>query len=74
MSVKENSDSESMFVMLFDKEWQSAADDLPTAITPAGLPLARQLYLYEQIREYCRDGTGDLVLPKFTFGKSCPLT
>ena len=29
--------------------------------TPAGLPLARQLYLYEQIREYCRDGTEYLV-------------
>ena len=45
MSVKENSDSESTFVMLFDEEWQPAADELSTAITPAGLPLARQLYL-----------------------------
>ena len=57
MSVKENSDSEGTFVRLFDEEWQPAVDELPTAITPAGFPLARQLYHYEQIREYCRDGT-----------------
>ena len=63
MSVKENSDSESTFVMLFDEEWQPAAHELSTAITPAGLPLARQLNLYEQIREYCRDGTEYLVCP-----------
>ena len=63
MSVKENSDYESTFVMLFDEEWQPAAHELSTAITPAGLPLARQLYLYKQIREYCRDGTEYLVCP-----------
>ena len=64
VSLKEYSDSAStMFVMLFDEEWQPAADELWTALTPAGLPLARQLYLYEQIREYCRDGTEDLVCP-----------
>ena len=51
MSLKEYSDSASMFVMLFDEEWQPAANELPTAITPAWLPLARQLYLYKQIRE-----------------------
>ena len=63
MSVKENSDFESTFVVLFDEEWQPAADELSTPITPAGLPLAGQLYLYEQIREYCRDGTEYLVCP-----------
>ena len=56
MSIKENSDSESTFVVLFDEEWQPAVHELSTAITPDGLPLARQLYLFEQIREYCRDG------------------
>ena len=57
VSVKEYSDSKSMVVMLFDEEWQPAAHELPAAITPAEFPLARQLYLYEQIREYRRDGT-----------------
>ena len=52
-----------MFVMFFDEEWQPAADELLTAITPAGLPLARQLYPYEHIREYCRDGKKYLVCP-----------
>ena len=63
MSIKENSDSESTFVMLFDEEWKPAAHELSTAITPAGLPLARQLNLYEQIREYFRDGTEYFVCP-----------
>ena len=64
VSLKEYSDSAStMFVMRFDEEWQPAADELLTAITPAGLPLAWQLYLYEQIREYCRNGREDLVCP-----------
>ena len=63
VSVNENSDSESTFVMLFDEEWQPAAHALPTVITPAGFPLARQLYIYEQIREYYRDGTKDHVFP-----------
>ena len=64
VSLKEYSDSESTtFMMLLDKEWQPAVDELPTPITPAGLPLARQFYLYDQIREYCRDGTEDLVYP-----------
>ena len=38
-------------------------DELSTAITPAGLHLARQLYHYEQIQEYCRDGIEELVCP-----------
>ena len=57
VSLKEYSDSASTFVMLFDEEWQPAANELRTAITPARFPLARQLYLYEQIR------TEDLVCP-----------
>ena len=39
MSVKENSDSESTFVRLFDEEWKPAVDELPTAITTAGFLL-----------------------------------
>ena len=64
VSIKEYSDSASTtFMMLLDKEWQPAVDELPTPITPVGLPLARQFYLYDQIREYCRDGTEVFVCP-----------
>ena len=63
MSLKEYSDSESTFVILFDEDWQPAMHELLTVITPARLPLARQLYYYEYIREYCRYGTEDLVWP-----------
>ena len=63
--MKEYSDSESTrFPILSGEEWCPATDELPTTITPVGLPLTRQVYLYEQIRDYCRDGTEDLVCPK----------
>ena len=36
----------------------------PQTIPLKGLDLQRQWYLYEQIREFCREGTEDLVAPK----------
>ena len=44
-------------------DWNPTPDKLPSVIPPAGLLLARQSYLYNQIREFCRDGTEDLVCP-----------
>ena len=34
---------------------------LPTIITPTGFNLERQQYLYDEIREFCKEGTEDLV-------------
>lgn len=36
---------------------------VPKLITPEGLDLDRQDYLFNQIREFCRPGTEDLVCP-----------
>ena len=33
-------------------------------ITPAGLSLKRQHYLFKEIRQFCEEGTEDLVAPK----------
>ena len=56
--MKEYSDSPcTTFATLSDIEWCPEADDLPLLINPVDLPLARQMYLYEQIREFCREGT-----------------
>ena len=56
--------SETRFTMLNDDTWSPSTSMLPQTIRPSGLPLARKLYLYRQIRDYCRDGTEDLTCPK----------
>jgi len=40
------------------------SSDKPAAITPDGLSHERKLYLYEKIRQFCSDGTKDLLCPK----------
>lgn len=37
---------------------------MPTIIPPEGLSSQRQWYLYENIREFCKDECKDLVCPK----------
>ena len=38
--------------------------DLPPVIQPFGLSLDRQRYLFDEIREFCMEGTEDLVAPE----------
>ncbi|MCG8625900.1 MAG: hypothetical protein MJE68_28370, partial [Proteobacteria bacterium] len=46
-----------------DRYWRPEGTDLPPVIPPSGLSLERQQYLFEKIREFCREGTKDLVCP-----------
>ena len=46
-----------------DPKWRPEGTDLPPVIPPSGLSLERQQYLFEKIREFCREGTKDLVCP-----------
>ena len=39
---------------------------LPTIVNPQGIRRERAEYLFKEIREFCRDGTEDLVAPKVT--------
>ena len=39
------------------------AGGLPPTISPSGISRERAEYLYKEIREFCRDGTEDLVAP-----------
>ena len=43
--------------------WTPSPVDKPPCITPPGLSLERQQYLFDRIREYCRADTRDLVCP-----------
>ena len=39
---------------------------LPTIVNPQGISQGHAEYLFKEIREFCRDGTEDLVAPKVT--------
>ena len=43
--------------------WSPSPVEKPPSITPAGLPLERQRYLYKRIRKDCRENVQDLVCP-----------
>ena len=43
--------------------WSPSPVDKPPSVLPAGLSLERRRYLYEKIREYCREDVRDLVCP-----------
>ena len=58
-----NSSSSSNFRMLVDRRWTPSPDELPTQIPPVGLSNERKWYLYNQIGEFCREGTENLVCP-----------
>ena len=58
VSMKLYSDSSSSnFRMLVDRRWTPSPDELPAQIPPVGLSNERKWYLYNQIREFCREGT-----------------
>lgn len=65
VTMKKFSDSESIsFKLLSDIAWVPTPYQLPPPILPSGLSSTRQWYLYNQIREFCREGTQDLVCPE----------
>ena len=62
--IKNASDeSETEIDLLKDVSWNPSKDDLPPVINPPGLPLKRQWYLYNKLREFCPDDAKDLVCP-----------
>ena len=60
---------ESSYRIFADQSWTPDSLELPLRITPEGLPAKRQWYLHDQIREFCRDDTKDLVCPLPTVPK-----
>lgn len=63
--VKNRSDdtTERKIKLVKDISWQPSVQSLPDIIAPDGLPLKRQWYLYEKIREFCPEHCKDLVCP-----------
>ena len=63
LRVKKEADGEEHELTLLRGNWLPTADSLPAIITPPGLPLARQQYLFEKVRPYCPDSVKDVVCP-----------
>ena len=62
--VKDSSKgTEQKINLLRDKSWRPSTADLPETITPPGLSLEREWYLYNKIMEFCPDNTKNLVCP-----------
>lgn len=47
----------------YENTWAPSATELPPTVTPPGLSNKRQWYLFNDIREFCREGTEDLACP-----------
>lgn len=62
--VKERSGSpEEERNILKKGNWRPTKDDLPPILTPSGLSLQRQWYLYDKIREFCPNNVKDTTCP-----------
>ena len=59
-----SSSTERIIKLIKDDTWSPSAHNLPDIITPPGLSLQRQWYLFEKIRDFCSDATKDEVCPK----------
>ena len=57
-------DSEEVEFNLLKCPAENLPKDGPPPITPPGLPLQRQWYLFNQIREYVKDSLHDVVCPR----------
>ena len=65
--VKERAGSQEVkrcFLKKHAAGWKPKSDKLPSVLTPAGLSLQSQWYLYEKIREFCPDSLKDITCPK----------
>ena len=60
---KSKSDPEKSITLLSTPSWCPSCHELPNMITPPGLSIERQWYLYEKIREFCSVDSQDLVCP-----------
>ena len=63
--VREHVDTEEhKLLLLRDSTWRPSQLHLPPIITPLGLSLDRQWYLYDSIRQFCPESARDHVCPK----------
>ena len=64
--LKKTAEAEEEQRVLLRVLWNPSPVDKPSLIVPPGLSHERQKYLYEKIREYCREDVRDIVCPEPT--------
>ena len=57
-------DKEGKINLLKSTTWRPTPTTLPAYITPPGLSLEQQWYLFNKIRDFCPDNAKDIVCPK----------
>jgi len=57
------SSPEQAFVLMKDRVVIPPASVLPQEVQPEGLSEERKIYLYREIRQFCKPGTENLVAP-----------
>ena len=62
VSVKKHVDTSSKELHLLKDNW-NPGESVPNILPPKGLPLERQWYLYDNIRQFCPEETKDVVCP-----------
>ena len=62
--IRSKSDSPEVDMKLLKDDWSPDPTELPERLTPSGLTLNRQWYLYHKIREFCPDECKDLTCPE----------
>ena len=60
---KQFSDSPESTFLLLKADVVPPPASMPEKIAPPGLDMQRKTYLYNEIREFCREGTEDLIAP-----------
>ena len=64
VAVKKYSDSESTIINILTSNWVPNFSNVPVRIIPPGLSEERQVYLYNNIRQFCTEDLRDIVFPK----------
>lgn len=62
-SCETTNNNEKKIKLLKDMSWRPSSSDLPQIVTPEGLSLTRQWYLYDKIREFVPYDKQDAVCP-----------
>ena len=71
--LKKTATAEEEQRILLQGMWSPSPADKPPLITPQGLSLERRKYLFQKIREYCREDDRDRVCPDPTTPSQEPL-
>ena len=63
VTVKEQSNSESLSIPLLKHDWSPSVSELPDVVAPKTFSAERQWYLHDMIRPFCTEESRDITCP-----------